>query len=303
MERTDPRAPTVVHTLLGNGYQIESVQTRGNYTTFVCSRVNEFEVEERYVFALLEVVLEQATGEAIAKYAASNSAEPVFIGDDLPEEVAGLTWNSFQARLGGSIKALLPLEESFPEDLVTLGHNKAVQGVAGQPDDLFEEYVQVALQFLLQDRVIRFGKKRSGQALPDGLGLRPFVLPYDAKAYGDGYEVDKESIRQFSSYVNEFHEKYEMYLGRAHAFLVVSGHFKNDQKSLENRSAEMQASCGVRLAYICASDLGEMTALFCSDPRLRNAVDWKRIFSDTFVTAEAVKKAVESAVKDGIVQR
>jgi hypothetical protein len=78
-----------------------------------------------------------------------------------------------------------------------------VEGVSGRPDVLFEEYTHVALQFLLADRVIRYGQERRGEAVPDGIAFAQgqAILPYDAKAYAGGYEVSRDSVRQFGDYV------------------------------------------------------------------------------------------------------
>ena len=227
------------------------------------------------------------------------------IAEQIPECLPGIDWPTFQARLGGPIKSWLPLEPSFPEALDILGHNRLLEGVEGRPDELFEEYVHVALQFLLTTRVIRYGQGRRGEAVPDGAALERdgLISLYDAKAYENGYSVTLDSVRQFSSYVKKFNKKYELYIGRVHSFLLVSGQFVEGRRSLQEKSDQMYSECGTRLTYLAAHDLGAATRLLAAQPAFRSSINWKQIFSRTFVTVDDVEKSLKAAQKDQVIHK
>lgn len=299
----DQRLPVMIFSLLGNGFAIDAVRTASSYGQIECRRIDEFGVATLYEFILPRGEIQPASLNAITRRANNRGAHTVIVSENIPEDLPGMDWPTFQARLGGPIKSWLPFEPSFPEALVTLGHNNPFDGVEGRPDELFEEYVHVALQFLLLGRIVRYGQDRRGEARPDGAGLgggMPTFL-YDAKAYTDGYPVDLDSIRRFCSYVQEFNENYQHYVGQVHSFLVVSGHFAGEPDSLQEKSDQMHAKCGVRLTYVTAKELGTATQLLANYPTLRRSVDWKLIFSRTIFTASRVKKSLDAAVKDRVV--
>ena len=296
------RVPTMVFSLLGNGFFVDTVRTGPGYTLMECRRPDEFSVITQYSFVLPSTELSDASARAIGRYARGRGAHMVVVAEKTPEGVPGMDWSAFQARLGGPIKSWLPLEASFPEMLSTLGHNQPVDGVEGRPDDLFEEYVNVALQFILGSRILRYGQKRSGEARPDGAALGDVVFLYDAKAYAQGYPVELDSIRQFCSYVQDFNSRYEHWVGRIHSFMLVSGHFRDSSKALEDKADQMYSECGVRLTYLTADDLGSITKLMSLRPILRRSVSWKHILSRTHVTVADVQKSLGAVIKDDVIR-
>jgi hypothetical protein len=163
----------------------------------------------------------------------------------------------------------------------------------------------VGLQFLLTSRIVRYGQERRGEVVPDGAGFLGASAPaflYDAKAYSDGYEVGRDSIRQFADYVRAFHAKYEVHLGRAHAFLVISGHFKNDASSMAARSQELYAECQAPLVFLRAAELGRSCALLAQRPAYRTVLNWRVLLSRPEVTAAAVQDALGAAERDRLVR-
>jgi len=294
----------MVRTLVGNRFELDSVMRGPHYITFSCHRYDEFGVSMSYVFALCEAPLDPASAQAIARNASTRNASAIAISDSPCDPLTSLSWDVFLARCGGPVRSWLPLEPTFRAHLATLGHNQPVEGVSGRPDVLFEEYTHVALQFLLADRVIRYGQERRGEAVPDGIAFAQgqAILPYDAKAYAGGYEVSRDSIRQFGDYVRAFDAKYERYLGRAYAFLLVSGHFANGNVSLMNQSRALRVECGVDLVYMTADDLGAATALLAEHPAIRTVLNWREIFSHTLVTLPIVQQAVEAVRRDRVVR-
>lgn len=167
----------------------------------------------------------------------------------------------------------------------------------------FEEYVHAGLQFILQDRVVRYGQERLFESVPDGLvaGNRSPLMIYDAKAAMDAYAISATSIRQFADYVRTFHRRYESLTGKLHAFLLVSGHFATEA-SIEDRSAQLFADCGVPLRTLRAEEMAKIVALFAERPSFPRAIDWRTIFSKTVITAASVEANLEARTRDGVIR-
>jgi hypothetical protein len=215
-----------------------------------------------------------------------------------------LSVHEFLGRLGGPVPALIPLEREYPERLRVLGHNALPSGLAGKADTIFEQYVHAGLQFILQDRVLRYGQDRLFEALPDGLvaGHRSPLMLYDAKAAKYGYDVTVNSIRQFADYVRKFHSRYETFTGRLYAFLLISGDFAAEG-TLEERSAQLFSECGVPLRTVTSEEMSKIVALFAERPSYRQAVDWKNVFSKTVITEAVVEENLKARIQDGVIAR
>ena len=202
----------MVRTLIGNRFILDRVSRGPNYLLFDCRRLDEFMVSIPYSFVLSEDVLDEGTVEAIKNAAKRRGSHVLAIADDACD-LPCLSWNQFIKRCGGPVRSWLPLDPRFPGVLDELGHNRSVADFPGPPDELFEEFVQVGLEFLLSDRVIRYGQDRRFEDLPDGVALAgELILLYDAKAYSHGYPISRASIRQFADYVKAFNARYESYL-------------------------------------------------------------------------------------------
>lgn len=298
--------PTIVRTLLSLGFQIIHSSRKPAYMALCIARLDELGVENRYVLACCETDYRLSEGDiqSLRRLAEQERAAPVVLGaaENSPTGIPVMTIDNFLARLGGPVSALLPLEPDFPEQLRILGNNALPPGLAGKPDTIFEEYVHAGLQFLLQDRVVRYGQERRFEALPDGLvpGRRSPLMLYDAKAAAGGYHVTIATIRQFADYVRKFHDRYENYVDRLFSFLVISGQFSSDE-TLQDRSDQLYAECGVRLAFMPADEMAAIIAILADRPVYRSAIDWKEIFSKTTVTADLVRKSIEARRRDGVI--
>ncbi len=300
-----PELQTMVRTLVANGFDIRNVTPKARYEIVSCARFDEFGGTVEYDFALSDQRLNSSDALAFRRHADRRKAIPVIVapaGD--PLEVPYLEWSQFLGRCGGAVKSWLPLDENFGAHLIELGHNRAVRGVLGRPDDLFEQYVHAGLQFILADQVIRYGQSRSGEVLPDGGGFgrkHPLFL-YDAKAYKHGYPLSRASIRQFGDYIWRFHKKYEASVGRLAAFLVISGYFVDSPESLISYSQDLQADCGVPLAYLGAETMAKVTETLRERPAFRNALDWRSIFARVIVSTELFQSHLKAAQRDGLVR-
>ena len=304
--KNGPQLSTLVRTLLSVGFRIASTQRKPSYIALTAVRRDEFGVENKYVFACVEetCALSDEDVGSLQKNAEFEHGALVIVGrlSSAIKEVSVLTTQEFLGRLGGPVLALLPLEPDFPNRLSILGHNALPPGLSGNPDTLFEEYVHAGLQFILQDRVVRYGQDRRFEAVPDGLvaGHRSPLMLYDAKAAKDGYEISANSIRQFGDYVRAFHSRYEAFTGHLYAFLLVSGHFQVEG-SLEERSAQLFADCNVPLRTIASDEMAKIVGLLAERPAQRQVIDWKAIFARTVITVDDFKRNLEARVRDGVI--
>jgi len=301
----DLTRPVIVRTLLGAGFRITRSLTGPNYLGLLTNRDDEFGALSQRLFAFAEEPLSGTDLRALQQVSQRERVPLIVVGEcgDTPGvDVIAVTAEEFMGRLGGSISSFLPLEGEFSAHLSELGLNKLPTGLSGKPDELFELYAKQGLEFILQDRVIRYGQERLFEALPDGIviGRRSPVLLYDCKAAGDGYDITSNTIRQFASYVDDFHRRYETYLGRAYAFVAISGFFQSPD-TLDGRSAELYAKCGVKLCFLDTKNFGEIVSMFADRPAFRQSVDWNQIFAKTLIEANTVKSNLDARVKDSVI--
>ena len=219
--RTEHRTRDTVLALVANGFVLDTILNKPAYHLFECRRYDEFGASIPYAVVLPPKVLDAGSLKAIRTYAGGSHV--IVVGACTDPNVVTIDWAEFVGRLGGPVKSWLPLEPTYAAELVTLGRNKVPPGMNGKADDRFEEYVHAGLQFVLGDRVIRYGQNRRGEPLPDGVAIsrQDFTLLYDAKAAGGGFKVSYQAIRQFESYVVDFKRRYASYAPPIHAFLRV----------------------------------------------------------------------------------
>lgn len=294
-----PEFALVVRALLYGGFDLDRVEREPGYALFVASRRDEFGVARRYCFAVFEDGFASSQVQMVKIEAQHYGAEPVLVGEG-DADVVSLGWDRFIGLFGGPVLSLKPFEPHFREHLHKLGHNELPEGVQGKPDELFEIYVREALEFVLAAKVRRYGQDRRFEVRPDGIVLpyRNFYALYDAKAYGKGYRVTQDSLRQFGSYVEDFSARYGTVLQRLNSFLVVSGDFVQGERALGNRSREFIARYGVPLSFLKADTLGEMVETLSETPVVRRAIDWPRVFSDPVVQASRVRAEVRTVLRD-----
>jgi hypothetical protein len=300
-----PDVVTVVRTLMGAGFTLINTVRKPSYLAFTVRRFDEFAVENRYLIVYPEgLALTDSDADALVKVGRFERAAVVLLGEVERErrDIATLRIGKFLARLGGPVTALLPLDSAYPEHLQILGHNTLPDGLTGEADDRFEEYVHAGLQFLLHERVIRYGQERLFEIVPDGFvfGRSAPLMLYDAKAATNGYDVSRQSLRQFADYVRRFHAQYEQYTGRLHCFILVSGHFNSDE-TLQERSNQLYAECNVPLCFLTACEMAEIVKLMADRPSFRQAIDWRAIFANHLVLASAVGEQLAARLRDGVI--
>jgi len=302
----DERIAIAVRTLVGSGFNLDRVLRKPHYLVLDCTRLDEFGAAIPYAIVVVDGTLGDGDLRSIERSARIRGGRTVVvIAEQPPVTVSCVTWDTFLARLGGPIKTWLPWEPRFKSQLEMLGHNCLPDGLTGRPDELFEEYVHAALQFVLANRVHRYGQERRFEVRPDGIafaGPSALACLYDAKASGDGFSVEKSTIRQFADYVHDFHRRYEHYLGRIRAFLLISGHFRDSPESIQERSNELLAECGVPLCYVSADVLGDSVAMLAQRPAYRRGLEWVRLFSRARLRTEDVRRELQAVMKDGLVR-
>ena len=300
------KTPTIVRTLIGSGFQIAKSVRKPSYLVFHAYRRDEFGVRWHYLFAYSgSRKLSEGDLAGLRSIASTEGASLIVIGEagGVNDQVPTLSPEDFTARLGGAIPSFLPLEPGYADQLKKLGRNELPPGLAGQADNLFEAYVHAGLEFLLQERVVRYGQDRRFEVVPDGLvmGQGPFILLYDCKAAKKGYHISRDSIRQFADYVKSFHQRYEKYTGRLHAFLLISGEFQSEG-TLEARSRELYAECKVPLVFLAAGEMGKIVTMMADRPAYRQSIDWQSIFSESVIRADEVDKYLQARTRDKIIR-
>lgn len=294
-----------VRTLFSGGFLLDKAQSEPGYALIVARRLDEFGVAQRYCFAIFEDEFSPTQVEIVQIAAKHHAAEPVLVGEG-SASLPTLEWERFLNLFGGPVFSRKPFEPDFRKHLRELGRNRLPADVeAGKPDDLFELYVKEALEFVIGERVVRYGQDRLFETRPDGLVLpsQGFYALYDAKAYRNGYEMNQEGFRQFGSYVTEFSKRYGTYQQRLNSFLVISGKFKQRDAALSRRSTDFLAEYGVPLCFVTADALGEMIEILSMNSVVRRAINWSRVFSDPVARPSLVREEVLTVLQDETVRR
>jgi len=294
----------VTRLLLGNGFKLVGVEPKPNYHLFTVEQVDLLGARVRTSIAVGGQYLVTSDISRLEKIAVEQTRRIILVTQASMQSVLPwLTYDQFRDRLGGSILSLLPLNPAYGERLKDLGINSLSDGLAGDANTLFEEYVHAGLQYLFGARVVKYGQDRAFEKVPDGLVIDqsvPVIL-YDAKAYGAGYEVNSDSIRQFGTYIRDYNRRYATLAGKAYGFLVISGKFVNGKQSKQQRSDELAADYDARLSFLTAGDMAEIVQIATQNPSLRKSVHWKRLLISSELKAREVRREFEARNKDGIV--
>ena len=303
-EIMNPEIPVAIRTLIGGGFIIDNVQRNPGYILICAYRNDEFGAAHPYSFAIAEAHLTNNQVDA-AKIAADYYNTQLIIVGSCDKEVPMVDWSQFINLFGGAVLSTSPLESAFRDQLLILAYNQLPSGLEGKADDLFEIYIQIALEFILGGRVVRYGQSRQFEARPDGIAIPSldFSALYDAKAYSDGYKITSASMRQFKSYVDDFSQRYQSYLPRLNVFLVISGKFPHRSRTLEERSRELFSQCRVPLACLTANSLIRILEIIADYPQFRRSVNWSRVFADPIIKPDRVMQEIKAITSDQVIPR
>ncbi len=292
----------LTQTLFANGY----IQCQGRRTQdgllLTYEKNDRLGASVRYLIVLADRNIEESHLEEFRNLANRESASLIIIGeteDRIPEPV--YTFDRFISRFGGPVSSLVPLRTTFEDEITALGQNELPRGLSGYPNELFEEYVGAALQFMTGRLIIRYGKDRRFESVPDGIAIscRKYVL-YDTKASKAGFKFEQETLRQFADYVEDFNKRYGTAHGTPYSFVCFSGLFRDSIESLHRRSQELYAKCSVPLACFDSRTVASICRLLSKIPKIRQAIDWERIFASPIVQLTDVQTATDAAERDGL---
>jgi hypothetical protein len=297
-----PSLSCAVRTLVCGGYLLDKVERKPGYSTIVTHKYDEFGCVQQYCFVLAEDSLNETQISAARIAAAYYKGNFVVIGQT-KSETGRITWKRFINLFGGPVFSSSPLEPEFRGQLIELSFDRLPVDMLGEPDDLFEKYVKTALEFILGGPVIPYGQEKRFEAKPDGVALssNQFCALYDAKAYGDGYRITINQIRQFKEYVKGFNERYESHMPKLNSFIVISGRFSHTKDALEERSRDFLAETSVPLSFLTSDALVEMIELMSHYPQARRAVKWARVFAEPVVKPSRVSSELKTIKADRIV--
>lgn len=297
-----PNISIAINTLTTGGHILKKAARNPGYVLIHTLLSDVFGTTLRYCFLISEDCLteEQIQGATIASI--RDHENLVLVGHGKTEH-PHIEWERFINLFGGPVISSSPLEPEFCKNLEILGHNALPPMLSGKADDLFEIYVHAALEFILGGRVVRYGQARRFEELPDGLAIPSprFIALYDAKAYGNGYEVTTSSIRQFNSYIDNFNATYSAWY-KLNSFIVVSGNFPHNSKTLERRSHDLLAKSGIPLSFLTAEILGKIVNRLKETPLLRRSIDWAQIFTSPIVDSDEVQYQIDTILRDEVVR-
>jgi hypothetical protein len=297
-----PNLQVAVRTLTIGGFALEKASRFPGFALIYMYRYDEFGVKQQYCFSLFENEAEAEQIQSAEIAAKHNKAELVIIGPTQVHEKPNVVWNRFLNLFGGPVYSYSPLEPDFGDYLRQLGFNTLPAGLDGKPDDLFELYVHKALEFIFGCKVHRYGQERRFEARPDGIIIQDkmFSALYDAKAYSNGYDVSLDSIRQFSSYVTEFRNRYSQYFD-LNTFIVISGSFPHSKETLEGRSRQFLSEASIPLVFLTAESVVQIIDLLSNFPSARRSINWRKIFVNPVVDPALVKAELQLINKDKII--
>jgi hypothetical protein len=220
-----------------------------------------------------------------------------------PAGIRQMSAVTFFALLGGEIRTDRIFREGLTRLLRELGHRRVPKGMSGKAETLLETYCQDGLSYLLNSPVRRFGQERAFEKLPDALVLAPgrLNLCVDAKSYSGGYHPSASDMRAYRDYVVDFNQRYSGFVGPVSAFVVISGHFKQSQTALRNRSDEFLAEASTPLVFMRSTELGEAVALLRPNSHYRSALNWRNVFVPPIFEIARLKKEISRIVRDGII--
>jgi hypothetical protein len=296
---SSPQLSTAIRTLLAGGFSLLRAERAPGYALIFTQRTDEFAATQAHCFVVAEDALGPSQIDA-ARIAANHHNSQLVVVGTAPTDPNALSWERFVNLFGGPVTAASVFDTSFVDSLLVLARNELPSGLEGRADDLFEGYVHSAFEFVFGGRVVRYGQNRRFEARPDGIIIPHwrFAALYDAKAYSDGYEVSADGIRQFCSYVEDFHSRYSAFVPHLTSFIVVSSTFPHDDSTLEGRSRDLYGKCHVPLCFLTAAHLAEVLALLIDQPRARLSIDWPRILADPILHPSRVREELSALGRD-----
>ncbi len=154
-----PSLSCAIRTLICGGYLLDKVERKPGYSIIITHKYDGFGSVQQYCFVLAQDTLNETQISAAQIAADYYKGNFVVIGQT-KVETRKITWERFISLFGGPIFNSSPLETEFNNQLIELSFNRLPTGMFGEPEDLFEKYVKMALEFILGGPVIPYGQER-----------------------------------------------------------------------------------------------------------------------------------------------
>lgn len=297
-----PDLPTIVRTLVLDGFHLDSATRSVGFQTIRVHRYDRFGVSIPYSFAFFDNKPDEAAIHGLVRAAIYERRHPVIVASEACPPTSCLTAGHFFSLFGGTVDDTLIRDPGLAEHMDDLGHGRTSPEHEDDPELMLERNVSICLQFLTGYKARHWGADRRFERLPDGVVSGGIVILYDGKAYTDAYSVSADDIRRFSSYIEDFNARYSVHLGRVFSFTVVAGEFAETSDQRQRRSAELYAACSTPLCYITARHLAEMVELIRDIPQLRTSVDWRRVFAGPTATLSLVHQQLRRIQRDDVLR-
>lgn len=295
-----------IATLILNGFHVSTVDRLSPTNIIVnCYRLDKLGAIARYSILFSDDPLESASCELLIKIATDREhSKPLLVSERYSTKACdSYSTAEFFDFFGGVVNTGLVLIPGLPGILQKLGLNELPAGLSGKPNDLHELYVKECLQFVMDSPARRYGSDRLFQKLPDAivLGRDQLLLPLDSKSYSGGYSISSDDINRYAFYVNDFNKRYSGYVGKAFAFVIVTGTISDSEQSIQNRSQELYIQCGATICCLDSQTLGEFVELLINEPWIKSAIDWRKLFVKVKLTLSDFRQEVARVKKDKIV--
>ncbi len=275
----DPGTAVATRTLLAAGFVIEGFQRQPGHIEYECSRIDHFGVQVPYLIAIFEGDTPKEEHIEHLKRSVPGRGRVLAI----VAEAAGpdwIAWDDFLESLGGAVPTWRALGPEYAEVLKTSSRNELPEGLTGEPWRIFEDAVGDGLEFVFGRRVLRLGNRRRGQKVGDQITQTPDqqVLLVDAKASRAPYDSGLPELRPLKEYVQLQRSRQRGQFPLASA-LVVAREFAQSEAGLAELASDFLAEAKLPVAFLEVELLLKMIADLSEAPRIRNAINWSRIFT------------------------
>lgn len=296
----------ILLTLLTNGFDIAKVDRLPHENNIVHTyKYDKLGAKINYSLLFTDDNNENSVVDTLLAEAENYGSTPVIISDNFKiTQCRSYSKKDFFNFFGGIINTGLVLLPKLPDVLNKLGHNKLPIGLTGEPQNLHEKYVKECLQFIMESPTRRYGIERAFEKLPDivVLSKQGFILLIDSKSYSGGFKIKADDMLRFKGYIEDFRFRYSNYFGNVFSFVIVSGSIKDSKISLNRRSNELYKTANCKLSFISSKELGVVTQFLKDNPRFRNSINWKNIFSeDVIINMRTIQKEILRLKKDNLI--
>jgi hypothetical protein len=269
---------SAVRTLIASGFLIDDARRQSQHIEILCTRRDLLDVDVHYLIAIFDVDTPSAevlTG--VRQAATRQNRSVVFVaGSGSPECIA---WSDFLRALGGEVPTWRALSTDYEPILINSAANTLPVGLSGEAWQIFEDATADGFEFLLGHRVLRLGSKARGKRVSDMLALTPDYRIYvlDSKASRHPFDGSWPNLRALVEYtkLQIIRQRAEWPVGGA---LIVAADFSQDDVSLAATASEFLAETGMPLGYLKVQVLAAAIRALTAEPRLRQAISWKRVF-------------------------